>query len=85
MASVGNDCTLLHQVTIGSNIGSQKTLLAAPKVGNRVFIGAGAKIIGDLEIGADAVIGANALVLDNVPADARVRAPKAQIFLKDTT
>jgi serine O-acetyltransferase len=40
----------------------------APRVGNRVLIGAGAKLIGDIVIGDNSVIGANAVVHTSVPA-----------------
>lgn len=52
---------LEHQVTIGAH---QR---ANPILGDRVFIGAGAKIIGEVTIGNDVNIGANAVVLDDVP------------------
>jgi len=46
--------------------------MAAPKIGDRVYIGAGAKILGPLKIGEDAIIGANAVVTKDVPAGATV-------------
>jgi serine O-acetyltransferase len=63
-AEIGDDCVLRHEVTIG-----QRDMFddRAPRLGNRVEVGAGAKIIGDLFIGDDAVIGANAVVVKNVP------------------
>ena len=68
---IGEDCTILQQVTIGANehkIEYDK----APRIGNRVYIGAGAKIIGDVEIGDDVRIGANAVVTKNVPSQMTV-------------
>lgn len=50
-----------HQVTIGAE------RRASPVLGDHVFVGAGAKIIGDLSIGSHARIGANAVVLSDVP------------------
>lgn len=79
MAVIGDECTILHQVTIGSNIGARDAAPAAPAIGKRVFIGVGAKIIGGVTVGDGASIGAQALVVENVPAGARARAPKAQI------
>ncbi|WP_395352959.1 serine acetyltransferase [Variovorax sp. UC122_21] len=78
-AVVGDNCFILHQVTIGSNYGSTKRPFAAPVVGNGVFIGAGAKIIGGVAIGARARIGANALVVEDVPEGAVCFAPKSLI------
>jgi len=65
--TIGENCTILQQVTIGANehkIDYKK----APKIGNRVYIGAGAKIIGGIVIGDDVRIGANAVVTKNIPA-----------------
>jgi serine O-acetyltransferase len=46
--------------------------VAAPKISNRLYIGAGAKILGPVTIGDDAVVGANAVVTKDVPAGATV-------------
>ena len=64
----GEDVVIGHQVTIGNRGG----ILAAPKIGNRVYFGAGSKILGPVTIGDDAVIGANAVVTKDVPAGAVV-------------
>ena len=61
---VGEYCTLYHGVTLGDRGGWG----GAPRVGNRVLIGAGAKLIGEIVIGDDCVIGANAVVNNSVPA-----------------
>lgn len=58
MAQVGDNCRIQENVTIGSTGGSTK----APKIGNNVFIASGARIIGDIEIGDQCAIGANAVV-----------------------
>lgn len=60
----GQNIKIEHQVTIGAEKG------AAPILGNNVFIGAGAKILGVVTIGNDAKIGANAVVTKDVPAGA---------------
>ena len=65
-ASIGDDCIVRQGVTIGNrNIAAP---LEAPRLGNRVNIGAGAKVLGGVTIGDDAQIGANAVVLVDVPA-----------------
>jgi serine O-acetyltransferase len=61
---VGEDCTLYHGVTLG-DLGVRG---GAPRIGNRVVIGAGAKVIGAIEIGDDSRIGANAVVVKPIPA-----------------
>lgn len=63
-AEIGDDCIIRQGVTIGNR--NIETPFEAPKLGNRVNIGAGATILGDLEIGDDATIGANAVVLEDV-------------------
>jgi serine O-acetyltransferase len=58
--SIGNNCTVLQQVTIGNN--TKKSIDRVAVIGDRVVISAGAKIIGPLTIGDDVIIGANAVV-----------------------
>jgi serine O-acetyltransferase len=62
----GKNVFLEHQVTIGAE------RRQSPLLGDDVFIGAGAKIIGQVKIGHGARIGANAVVVHDVPADATV-------------
>jgi serine O-acetyltransferase len=62
-AVIGEYCTVYHEVTLGDRGGSG----GAPRVGNRVTIGAGAKLIGEIVIGDDCMIGANAVVHTTVP------------------
>jgi serine O-acetyltransferase len=68
-AVMGQQAVIFHQVTIGVNQYS-KGLLRAPRLGDRVVVGAGAKLIGDIRIGDDAVIGAGAVVTKDVPPNA---------------
>lgn len=62
-ARVGDDCMIMQQVTLGM-IGNGEV----PVIGNRVYIGAGAKVIGRVHVGDGARIGAMAVVLEDVPA-----------------
>jgi len=61
---IGNNCTMLHQVTLGS-IATEKQTNGDrhPKIGDNVFIGAGASILGNITVGNEAKIGAASLVL----------------------
>ncbi len=62
---IGDDCIIRQGVTLGN-----KTLDRpddAPRLGNRVNVGAGAKVLGLVNIGDDATIGANAVVVKDVP------------------
>ncbi len=67
-AIVGNDVLLFHGVTLGGT--SMTTGKRHPTVGDRVVVGAGAKILGAIYIGNDARIGANAVVVKDVPEGA---------------
>ena len=66
-AVIGDDVVLRNGVTIGLR---RTGVRGAPRIGNRVDIGAGAKILGSITIGDGACIGANAVVLHDVPAGA---------------
>lgn len=57
-ARIGRNCRIQENVTIGATNGSSK----APRLGNNVFIGSGARIIGDIEIADDIAIGAGSVV-----------------------
>lgn len=63
-AVIGDDVIIRQGVTIGLRTTGQR---GAPVIGDRVDIGAGAKLLGNIRIGNDAVIGANAVVLCDVP------------------
>lgn len=69
-AIVGDDVMLYHGVTLGGTSGHR--VKRHPTIGDRVVVGAGAKILGDIEIGADSVVGANAVVLRSMPSDATI-------------
>lgn len=58
---IGEDCTIYHQVTLGEN--ERSAGRGGPIVGNRVYLGAGAKVIGRITIGDDSTVGANAVVV----------------------
>ncbi len=62
-AVIGDRCGIMHEVTLGTNFGP-----GVPTIGNDVFIGAGAKILGAITIGDGAIIAANSLVINDVPA-----------------
>jgi serine O-acetyltransferase len=69
-AEVGDDCYFYHQVTLG--VARTSSAKRHPTVGNNVIIGAGAKVLGPISVGDNARVGANAVVLDNVPNDTTV-------------
>ncbi len=61
-ARVGKNCRISEGVNIGATNGSDK----APRIGDNVFIGSGAKIIGDISIADNVQIGANAVVVKSI-------------------
>jgi serine O-acetyltransferase len=64
---MGSRCQVFQGVTIGESGGSRA---GRPVIGDRVLLGAGAKVLGKISVGDDARIGANAVVVDDVPAGA---------------
>lgn len=66
-AEVGEDVVIFHGTTLGGT--SMDPGKRHPTVGNRVTIGSGAKVLGPITIGDDVGIGANAVVVKDVPAD----------------
>ena len=69
-AIIGNDVTLFHGVTLGGT-GKEKGK-RHPTIGNNVFIGSGAKVLGNIIIGDNVKIGANAVILKNVPSNVTI-------------
>jgi serine O-acetyltransferase len=67
-AVIGDDCTLYHGVTLGGT--SWHKGKRHPTLGRGVVIGAGAKVLGPIEVGDGAKIGSNAVVVRDVPAEA---------------
>lgn len=65
-AEVGDDCTLYHGVTLGGT--SLEPGKRHPTLEDGVIVGAGAKILGPITVGAQARIGSNAVVVKDVPA-----------------
>ncbi|HPC94050.1 MAG TPA: hypothetical protein PLU87_03845 [Sedimentisphaerales bacterium] len=67
---IGRDCNLSHGVTIGRR--NRGRFKGCPRIGDRVYVGPGAAIIGSVCVGSDVAIGANAVVVDHVPDNAVV-------------
>ena len=60
-ASIGPNCLIFQQVTIGVTVG------APPRIGGHVDIGAGAKVLGSVTVGDHAKVGANTVLLQDLP------------------
>lgn len=65
-AVFGDDCVIRNGVTVGLKYAGNP---GSPVIGNRVDVGAGAKILGKIRIGDDVLIGANAVVIRDVPSN----------------
>jgi serine O-acetyltransferase len=65
-AVIGDDCILFHGVLLGGT--KFEPIKRHPTIGNRVLLGAGAKILGPIEIGDDCRVGANSVVTKSFPA-----------------
>jgi serine O-acetyltransferase len=76
-AVVGDDVMLYHDVTLGGR--SLAKVKRHPTVGDRVTIGSGARVLGDVELGDDSQVGANSVVTKDVPAGAVAVGIPAQI------
>ena len=68
--TIGDNCTIYHGVTLGGT-GKDK-YKRHPDIGDNVIIGCGAKVLGPIKIGNNVKIGANSVVLKEVPKDSTV-------------
>lgn len=83
-ATIGNDVTLYHDVTLGGT--SFDKGVRHPQIGNNVIIGAGAQLLGPIHVGDGARIGSNAVVVKDVPPGATmVGVPAHQVENKTDT
>jgi serine O-acetyltransferase len=76
---IGDDVVIRDGVTIGLR---RRGVRGAPVIGDRVDIGTGAKILGSIRIGNDVAIGANAVVLEDVPDDCIAVGVPAKVRLR---
>jgi serine O-acetyltransferase len=67
-AVIGRRCRILPHAVVGGRGGDGRT--GAPRIGDDVLIGTGAKILGPVQVGDGARVGANAVVIEDVPAGA---------------
>lgn len=66
-AHIGKNVTIFQQVTIGSNMTVGSKNQGSPTIGDNVYIGCGAKIIGNCKIGNNVRIGANCIITKDIP------------------
>lgn len=82
-ARIGRNCVILHQVTIGSNMLADSPGYGCPVIGDNVYIGCGAKIIGGVRVGNHVRIGANCVVTRDVPDNATVVLEKPRVLIRE--
>jgi serine O-acetyltransferase len=70
-AIVGDDCLIFHGVTLGGTSQTRKGR-RHPKIGNNVMIGAGAKVLGNIEVQNNVKIGANSVVTSDCPSNSTI-------------
>jgi serine O-acetyltransferase len=80
-AEIGEDVTIYHGVTLGGT-SLQKTK-RHPTIEDHVVIGAGAKVLGAITIGANSRIGANAVVVKSTPSDSVIVGVPGQVVVRD--
>lgn len=78
-AQIGRKCIIGSNVTIGGKSWSKEV----PVIGDNVFIATGAKILGNVKVGNNCVIGANAVVVKDVPSNCVVAGVPAKIIAQD--
>jgi len=79
-AVVGDDCSILHEVTLGGTGAAHED--RHPKIGKGVLIGAGARVLGNIQVGDGARVAAGSVVLEPVPAGCTVAGVPAKIVGK---
>lgn len=82
-AKVGKGCTILPNVVIGSNTFVDSEGQGFPTIGENVFIGAGAMIIGNVYVGDNVRIGANTVVTKDIPDNTTVVSPEMKVIERD--
>jgi serine O-acetyltransferase len=78
-AVLGANCDVAHRVTIGASAMGRK---GAPVLGNDIFIGTGATLVGKIKVGDGAKIAANTLVMSNIPEGATVMGVPGRIIMR---
>lgn len=81
LAVLGKNCDIAHRVTIGTSAMGRQ---GAPVLGDEVYVGTGATLVGKIRVGNGAKIAANTLVISNVPEGATVMGVPGRIIMRPT-
>ena len=81
-SEIGDDCSIYHGVTLGGTTWQKGK--RHPTLKNGVIIGAGAKVLGPITLGANARIGSNAVVVKDVPDDATVVGIPGRVMVRES-
>ncbi len=79
-AIVGENCTIYHGVTLGGT-GNEKNVKRHPTIGNNVIIGSGSKVLGPVVINDNVKVGANTVVLEDIPFGKTIVGIKGKVIL----
>lgn len=79
-ATIGTNCTIFQNVTIGSNTLPDSKKKGSPQIGDNVFIGANAVLVGNIRIGDGVRIGAGCAVFDDIPENSTVVSEKPRVI-----
>lgn len=75
-AIIGKNCMISSCVTIGG----RSNFKDVPIIGDNVYIGTGAKILGNIKIGNNVIIGANSVVINDIPSNTIVAGVPAKVI-----
>lgn len=75
---IGANCNLCHNVTLG--LAGREGQKGSPRIGDNVFIGPGAIVLGSIQIGNGAVITANSVALDDIPENGVLMGNPGRVF-----
>lgn len=84
LAEFGEFCTIYHNVSVAWN-GFEAVVPLSPKIGDRVLLGCGSILIGNLTVGSDVLIGAGAILFRSVPDHSRVTAVPPTVVPRHAT
>lgn len=77
--TIGNNCLIAQNVTIGRNFGDKNV----PQIGNNVYIGAGSVVFGEIVIGDNVIIGSNSVVNTDIPSNTIVAGNPCKVIKQD--